>query len=103
MTRTEIEAVEAAFEILVPVTATPWEAFKIAFEHASEAARTDFEVRAWQIIDGDGLAPVPSDLWVALAQVARAARNRDMWKGQCERQAETLANHLKATQEDQPC
>jgi len=61
-----------AFEELVPITANPWDAFRIGYRHATEAAMSDFETRAWQIIDGDGLAPVPSDLWDALERLARS-------------------------------
>lgn len=94
-----IPSAEEAFDLLVPVTASPAEAFDIGWANALEAARTDFECRAWQIIDGDGLAPLPSDLWEALERLARAARNRDMWKAQCERQAEALASKFAVTDE----
>lgn len=51
---------------------------------------SEIETRFWSIVDADGLSSLPSDMWAALEQLARAARNRDMWKGQCERQAEQL-------------
>jgi len=57
----------------------------------------DVETRFWSIVDRDGLTGLPSDMWAALEQLVRdraerqrAERNRDMWKGQCERQAEQL-------------
>jgi len=51
----------------------------------------EIETRFWSIVDADGLSGLPSDMWSALETLARAARNRDMWKGQCERQAEALS------------
>jgi 2-phospho-L-lactate transferase/gluconeogenesis factor (CofD/UPF0052 family) len=61
---------------------------------AMEAHRVDtrheIETKFWSIVDADGLAGLPSDMWDALERIARAARNRDMWKAQSERQAETI-------------
>jgi hypothetical protein len=56
-----------------------------------DAVAFDLETKLWAIIDADGLTGTPSDICVAVEQLARAARNRDMWKGQCERQAAQLA------------
>jgi len=52
---------------------------------------SEIEARFWSIVDeGEGMS-VPSDMWDALTRIVRAARNRDMWKSQCERQAEQLS------------
>lgn len=57
---------------------------------ASESTAREIETRFWSIVDADGLSGHPSDMWAALESICRAARNRDMWKGQCERQADQL-------------
>lgn len=57
---------------------------------AIESVTSQIETRFWSIVDADGLASTPSDMWAALETLCRAARNRDMWKGQCERQADQL-------------
>ncbi len=60
------------------------------FARHREVERAAIEERFWSIVDADGLCGAPSDMWAALEYLARAARNRDMWKGQCERQAASL-------------
>lgn len=97
--RASIPSADEAYELLVPAGATAPKAFSIAWESAFEAGRTDLEVRLWQSIDADDFAPVPSDLIEAVERIARAARNRDMWKAQCERQAEALAARFSVTDE----
>lgn len=67
------------FQELVPVDACPSAAFDIAWEAASSFAANEIEQRFWSIVDHDGFASVPSDMWDALERIARAARNRDMW------------------------
>lgn len=72
---------------------------------------TALETRFWSIVDRDGLTGLPSDMWAALETLVtraakaesernradRAERNRDMWKSQCERQADALAAKFSVT------
>jgi hypothetical protein len=98
----EVSAVPAS----VPSAGEPWNSYaqQIAIlvrdGHDEDAARyvrdvvdmdrNGTEARFWSIVDEGGLAAVPSDMWDALTRISRAARNRDMWKAQCERQAIAL-------------
>lgn len=63
---------------------------QVSFTRYREEITSEFETMFWSIVDREGLSPVPSDMWDALAMLTRATRNRDMWKGQSERQAATL-------------
>lgn len=64
-----------------------------------EAERNRIEEEFWTIVDADGPCGLPSDMMEAVRQLTRAARNRDMWKGQCERQSAAL-RALAATPSD---
>lgn len=61
-----------------------------------EAERDRIEQEFWAIVDADGPSGLPSDMMEAVAQLTRASRNRDMWKGQCERQAAETDNLRQA-------
>jgi len=82
--------IDAVYEVRISPAESASQAFDIGWSEGRNAEREDIEERFWSIVDADGLMASPSDMWAALELLCRAARNRDMWKGQCERQAEQL-------------
>ena len=67
-----IQERDYCFEVNVPATATPSEAFNIGWAHGREHQERETEMRFWRALDREDFAYVPSDMWEAVERLARA-------------------------------
>lgn len=71
---------QSAFESLVSLDRAPCEAFDIGWIAGREALEREIEERFWALADRDGLANLPSDMWLALDALAVRDRTRTRTK-----------------------
>lgn len=95
---------DAVYEARISPRHSASQAFDIGWEEGFYAGFSDMEEQFWKIVDREGPSGLPSDMLESLELLSRARlrlieaeeekykamRNRDMWRGQSERQANVI-------------